>query len=96
MNPEPAFILNSLALFVVASGLLSNLTVIVVFLRGRPAVRKDEFDEHKSHDSARFDGLNKKFEALVSKQDTKLDKIIEQMGELAESIARHEGKLEAR
>ncbi len=92
--PDASFTMNLMLFFAVASGILSNLTVIVVSLKGRPTVRKDEFDEHKAHDSARFKGLNEKVDTLEAETRKEHASITASMSSLVADFQRGLGRLE--
>lgn len=92
--PDASFTMNLMLFFAVASGILSNLTVIVVSLKGRPTVRKDEFDEHKAHDSARFKGLNEKVDTLAAETRQEQAKFTTSLGALVGDFQRGLGRLE--
>lgn len=87
MIPDPTFTLNALAALAIASGLASNLTVIVVALKGRPTVRKDEFDEHRAHVSARFAGVNDKINNLNQAFDGDFSSIRDEIKGLTGSLS---------
>lgn len=92
--PDQSFVFQCLLFMAVASGVLSNISVIVVSLRGKPTVRKDEFDEHKTHVSARFSGVNKKVDDLEAEVRGGLTNITASLGETAQDFQRGLGKLE--
>lgn len=94
MPPDPSFLLNTLALLAVASGVLSNITVIVVSLRGRPTVRKDEFDEHKVHVSGRFAGVNSKIDDIEREMRGQLADVTTALSAISSDMQRNVGRLE--
>jgi hypothetical protein len=94
MNPDPGFLSNAFVLLTVASAICSNLAVIVITVRGRPAVRREEFEDHKLQTAERFNGLAKKLNDSLAKVEQGQDEILRELRDFAKTLGRHEGKLE--
>lgn len=93
-NPDPNTIYQILLVILAASNGLGALGTFIQAIKGRPSVKREEFDEHKNQVFARLGGINEKLNEAIGKLDGKLDKFLEKHSELLESVARHEGLLQ--
>lgn len=93
-NPDTIYQIL-LVILALANG-LGALGTFIQAVKGRPAIKRDEYDKDRAYVDARLDGLNEKINKSLAKLEDKQDKILEELREVIAATAKHEGRLEER
>ena len=93
-SANPDVIYQILLLILALANGLGALGTFISAVKGRPAVKRDEFDEHKTQVFARLGGLNDKVNEAAAKHEEQLAEILKELRTIAHTIGIHQGKLE--